>query len=198
MNNTNYALPIDQLWRPDADTFYRLGRALALFCGALALLIASGKIQVMLPTGVPFTLQTYVLVMLPMLLGARLSLGALFSYFGLGLMGLPVFAAGGGLAYFTGPTGGYLLGFVVATVLLARLTPWGQDLGKAVLAIVAAVLIIFALGFAWLTALFGAATAWSSGVQPFLLSELLKIALAVFSLKIIWAGLNARKQQEAD
>ena len=188
--NTNQTpanvLLIDHIWQSSIQPLWRN----SLLClGALALLIVSGKISVFTPFGVPLTMQTYVIVLLPMIVTARISLAAMSSYLALGLIGVPVFAAGGGLAYFVGPTAGYLVGFMGATALLARLATmgWDKQLGKALLAMLLAMLVIFACGFAWLSLLLSSpAQAWTYGVQPFIAADSLKIALAAVSLNIFW------------
>jgi biotin transport system substrate-specific component len=87
-----------------------------------------------------------------------------------------------------GPTGGYLAGFLIAAMLLGWLTTRGWD--RRILGTLAAMLlgtlVIFALGFAWLATLIGAAKAVQFGVLPFLPAAALKIALAAALLPWAW------------
>ena len=202
--NTNQTpanvLLIDHIWQSSIQPLWRN----SLLClGALALLIVSSKLSVFTPFGLPLTMQTYVIVLLPMIVTARISLAVMSSYLALGLIGVPVFAGGGGLAYFVGPTAGYLVGFMGATALLARLAimGWDKQLGKALLAMLLAMLVIFACGFAWLSILLSPAQAWTYGVHPFIAADSLKIALAAVSLNIFWrlaAKSSSSKSPEHD
>ena len=81
-----------------------------------ALLIAGSLIRIPLPGGVPFTLQVFIALLGPALLGVRGALPALL-YMILGLAGLPVFSGGGGLGYLVSPTFGYIAGFALGGVL---------------------------------------------------------------------------------
>lgn len=145
---------------------------------------------------VPLTLQTLAVLLVGGLLGPRLGVAAVTSYLALGLAGAPVFHNGlGGPALLAGPTGGYLVGFVPAAflmgvacrkgwVLLAgrrrALTRVFLLMGGAILAEVA----IYGLGLPWLafTTGQGAETAVAAGLAPFLLGDLVKMAVAVIAL----------------
>ena len=94
------------------DIFYILYTSIV---GSILLAISS-KIQIPL-TPVPVTLQTLVLLVMSMLVGWRGALGATLLYLFQGAIGLPVFAHGAGLVYLLGPTGGYLFGFIVASIV---------------------------------------------------------------------------------
>ena len=84
--------------------------AILAFAGSVFLAI-SAKFQIPF-WPVPFTLQTFVVSILGMVYGRKLAVAAVLLYLGEGAVGLPVFAGGGGLAYFAGPTAGYLLAFL--------------------------------------------------------------------------------------
>jgi biotin transport system substrate-specific component len=164
--------------------------------GILAL---SAKISV-LTVPVPITLQTLAIMALSAAYGRRLAVATVVLYLAEGLVGIPVFAygAGAGPAYLAGTTGGFLIGFVA----LAYIVGWAADRGwdrsvvKLFLAMVAAEAIVFVLGFAWLAwgALLsgevwggiGAELAWSLGIQPFILADVVKIALASFGVAAGW------------
>lgn len=150
--------------------------AVALFT---ALTAVAARIAVPLPgTVVPFTLQVAAVLLSGLLIGPRLGAASQALYLGLGLVGLPVFAVGGGAAYLLGPTGGYLLTFPAA----AALAGWGATRGGAISTILgglAGVALIHLGGWAWLTVIAGASVAFRTGVLPFLAGDLLKLALAV-------------------
>jgi biotin transport system substrate-specific component len=104
-----------------------------------------------------------------------------------------VFAGGGGLAYLVGPTGGFLVGFAAAAALIGWLVERGAGRSPQTLflAMLAGDALIFLVGFAWLTSLFGPATAWTAGVMPFVLGDLFKVTIAALLVPAA-AGLARR------
>lgn len=136
-------------------------------------------------TAVPVSLQTLMVLLSGMLLGPALGAAAQTAYLMAGAAGLPVFAAGLGVPYLFGPTGGYLLAFPAAAAVAGAVA--GQARGGAgarvallMLAGALATLTVYAGGTAQLTLLTGdAAGAIRMGVLPFLLGDLAKIAFAV-------------------
>ena len=142
---------------------------------------------------VPMTLQTLAVMLIGALLGWRLGTATVLLYLAEGAAGLPVFAGtperGLGLAYMAGPTGGYLLGFVLAAMLVGWLAErgWTRSIGRCILTMCAANLALFVPGVLWLGVLFG----WSPqlldlGVTPFIPGAILKIGLAVMCLQALW------------
>src|SRR3954465_14880485 len=115
--------PIAPLLMPNASASVPL-----LVVVAVALLTLSAKVQIPL-WPVPMTMQTYAVLVLAMGLGTRLALVSVTSYLALGAAGLPVFAGtpdhGVGIGYMLGPTGGYLAGFVLATIVCGQLAHRG-------------------------------------------------------------------------
>ncbi len=165
------------------------GRPLAWRVGAVLmgswLLAASSWAEVpMYP--VPMTLQTYALLVIAGLSGLRLSLEIVVVWLAQAAMGLPVLAGGAsGIEALVGPTGGYLLGFLVA----AGLVGWfaartGRDWLPLTASFLAAHAVILLLGFAWLASGLGAKTAFVGGVAPFLVGAFLKTLLAVATVKL--------------
>ena len=181
------SLLVDHLWSPTQTSWNRV-RSLVLIFAAILLLTVSAKTQVAIAFQVPMTLQTMVLVLLPMILRRDQSIMAISGYLALGASGMPVFSQGGGIAYFGGPTGGYLCGFFVATVLLSGLAQrgWDKKIYLAFPAMLAANSVILLCGFSWLAMQIGAERAWFMGVAPFLLTDALKVALAACTLSILW------------
>ena len=151
---------------------------LALF--GTFLLAISSKVQ--LPFWpVPMTMQTFVIFLIGMTYGVRLSFVTVALYLFEGAAGLPVFASGGGIAYLIGPTAGYLYGMLFASVAISYLANLGfsKTYFKATLSLVAGSIIIFSIGIIYLGSIIGYEKAIAAGLFPFIPSELFKIALAV-------------------
>ena len=132
---------------------------------------------------VPMTMQTFVVLFLGMALGYKIGLLTVSLYLFEGIVGLPVFAGspekGIGLVYFTGPTMGYLIGFLIA-VSLAGYFKYEKNFIYTFIKLLFAVSFIYIFGLLWLGYLIG----WDKpifkfGVQPFLLAELFKLLLLV-------------------
>jgi len=169
------------------------GRRVVLVIGGSLLLALSARLKI--PLGaVPFTMQTFVVLVLGMVYGPRLAAATLLAYFGEGALGLPVFAGGGGLAYFTGPTAGFLLAFLPAAALLGALAErgWGRTFATTVAAMLLGTAVIFAGGLAWLGHLIGLQKALAVGFLPFIASESAKILLAALALPACWRLLRGR------
>lgn len=148
---------------------------------------------------VPLTMTTFVVIGLGLALGSRLGSAAVALYLVQGALGLPVFAGtpekGIGLAYMMGPTGGYLLGYLLAAFAAGTLAERGMDRSplSAFLAAIIASAIIYVPGVLWLGALFGwdqPILAW--GLTPFILGDATKAALAAAVFPATWAMI-ARK-----
>lgn len=148
------------------------------------LLILSAKIQIPF-WPVPMTMQTFVVLMLGAVLGARAGAAAVALYLFEGGLGFAVFAGtperGIGLAYMYGPTGGYLFGFLVAALAvgIASDKGWMKSLTGNFVWMLAGHAIMLALGVAWLSYLIGFNAAVVSGLHPFWLATALKTAIAV-------------------
>ena len=155
-----------------------LNIVLALF-GTLLLAISS-KIQVPF-WPVPMTMQTFVIFLIGMTYGVRLSFATVALYLFEGAAGLPVFASGGGIAYLTGPTAGYLYGMLFASVAISYLANLGfsKTYVKATLSLLVGSIVIFSIGIIYLGSIIGYQKAIAAGLLPFIPSELFKIALAV-------------------
>lgn len=171
--------PLFAAWSPAAR------RVLAIAVGALLMTLAA-RVALPVPgTAVPLTLQDLTALALGGVLGPVAGAGALVAYLGLGAMGLPVFAGGGGtLAYLLGPTGGYLMAFPLAAwtagALSGRVSP-----ARALLGAMCGMVVIHAGGVAWLALQTGdGSAALRLGSLPFVATGLVKAALA--------AGLTVR------
>ena len=165
---------------------------LVIILGSLALTI-SAKIKIPFYP-VPMTMQTFVVMLLGLAFGYKIGLATVSLYLLEGIAGLPVFSnspeKGVGLVYFTGPTMGYLIGFLSATLIAGTISS-NDNLLKIIFKLLLSVSTIYILGVLWLGTLIG----WNKpilefGVYPFLLAEIFKLALLVIISKKI---INLRK-----
>ena len=153
----------------------------------VAAMVIGARISVPLPiTPVPMTLQVPVVLLAGAVLGPAAGLSAVLAYLALGASGAPVFAAGGGLAYLLGPTGGYLVSFPLAAWLTGMLARPGAGGWRVALAIVAGVLTVHAGGMAWLMVLSGQGVVevLSLSFLPFLVGDVVEIALVWTALRL--------------
>ncbi len=184
------------LWRP-AVRKRALTYDISLVIGASLLIALLAQIRFILPfSPVPITGQTLGVLLIGTVLGSKRGAIAMGAYLLQGISGLPVFAGGGlGLAYLLGPTGGYLLGFIPAAFVCGLLAEKGMDrhIVTTLLAMVVGTGIIFACGFAWLSAFVGPAKALVMGVYPFVIGAVLKIGIAGSLLPMAWKFVGNRK-----
>ncbi len=165
---------------------------LIIFLSSIALTI-SAKIKIPFYP-VPMTMQTFMVLFLGISLGYKIGLLAVCLYLFEGIIGLPVFSnspeRGIGIVYFTGPTMGYLIGFILAC-FLASLVKVKDNYLIIFLKLIFSVSTIYILGILWLGTIIG----WDKpiielGVAPFLLAEIFKISILTLLAKKI---LNIRK-----
>lgn len=167
---------------PDRRLARLLGEAGLVVAGSLVIAL-SAKAKV--PLGVvDMSLQTLAILVIAGLYGFRLGTATILAYLAEGMAGLPVFQGtpekGIGLAYMVGPTGGYLLGFVAMTMIAgwAADRGWGRRPFRLALAMFLGEVVMLLLGAAWLAWLFGVDKAIAWGVGPFVLTDMVKVALA--------------------
>ena len=161
---------------------------LIIFLGSVLLAI-SAKIKIPFYP-VPMTMQTFVVLFFGISFGYKIALATVSLYLIEGILGLPVFSnspeRGIGLAYFTGPTMGYLIGFLTAC-FLASYIKISDNYLIIITKLILSVSSIYILGILWLGTLIG----WDKpifelGVAPFLLAEVFKISLlAILTKKIL-------------
>ena len=160
---------------------------MVIILGSLILTI-SAKIKIPFYP-VPMTMQTFVVLLLGLSFGYKIALATVGLYLLEGIFGLPVFSnspeKGIGIAYFTGPTMGYLVGFLVASFFAGYLN-FKTNIFLIFLKLIFSVSFIYIFGIIWLGTLIG----WDKpiiqlGVTPFLIAELLKILLLTFLTKKI-------------
>lgn len=187
-------------------------RRLVLVMVAVGLLTASAYLSVPFYP-VPLTMQTLAVLLIGGLLGPTLGASSVAGYLALGAAGAPVFHNGlGGAAVLVGPTGGYLVGFLAAVFVMGTAVRWASRIARAdsvrhdvsspddratglagwaalgvlVVGVLAATASVYAVGVPWLAVFTGSglATAFTVGVVPFLLGDLLKAAVAVAALRL--------------
>ena len=160
---------------------------LAIILGSLALTI-SAKIKIPFYP-IPMTMQTFVVLFLGVSLGFKIGLASVGLYLLEGIIGLPVFSnspeKGVGLIYFTGPTMGYLIGFLTASYLASKINR-NDNFLLVLTKLTIATSTIYILGLLWLGTLIG----WDKpifalGAKPFLLAEIFKVVLLALITKQI-------------
>ncbi|HSO46922.1 MAG TPA: biotin transporter BioY [Rhizobiaceae bacterium] len=174
------------------NTVTRFAWLAFLALAGTAIITLSAKVQVPF-WPVPATLQTLAIFAIAAAYGRNLAVATMALYLMQGAAGLPVFAGtpekGIGLAYMAGPTGGYLVGFVV----MAAIAGWAADRGwsRNPLKLGAAMLvgesIMLVLGALWIGYLFGAEKMIAWGVGPFIVTDLVKLALAAMLVPALWS-----------
>ncbi|WP_421852736.1 biotin transporter BioY [Oricola sp.] len=189
----NRALPQERLLRFATMAF--------LVLAGSALIAIAGQVKVpMWP--VPTTLQTLAIFTIAAAYGRNLAIATLLAYLAEGAMGLPVFTNGGGLGYFAASaTTGYLVGFVIA----AAITGWAADHGfsRKPFALfgfnLAGTTIIILIGALWIAfhPAYGVEKAWIWGVGPFMISDVIKAALAAALVPAIWSLFARRSKGSA-
>ena len=167
----------------------RIRDLLLITAGALLVALLA-QVRIPLPfTPVPLTGQTFAVLLVGAALGSRRGLASLSLYSLIGALGLPVFAGGAaGTSYAFGPTGGYLLGFIVAAYVTGLLAERGleRSIRTSILPFLAGTLVIYALGAGWLSVQFGLEKALALGVLPFIVGDAIKLALAAIALPAAW------------
>ncbi|MBU3642544.1 MAG: biotin transporter BioY [Candidatus Nanopelagicaceae bacterium] len=168
-----------------------ISKGLLVFGGAL-FLAALAQVVIPVPgSPVPVTGQTLGVLLLATAYGANLGAATFALYLLIGLAGAPVFAnQGHGIERLIGPTGGYLVGMLIASWVLGALAgrKWDQRFLSAITTMFIGNVIIFTFGLIWLHEYTGKDWAWtfSAGLTPFIFGEILKIVIAGTSLPALW------------
>lgn len=159
----------------------------------LGTLIVSVLAQVKIPlpfTPVPLTGQTFAVLLVGATLGSKRGALSMLLYIALGAFGLPLFAGGAsGLAYLSGATLGYLIGFVIAAYVIGLLAERGleQSVRTSLLPFLIGTGIIYICGVAWLTVVLGSLSkAVTAGLFPFLIGDAIKLLAASLLLPAAW------------
>lgn len=130
-------------------------------------------------TPVPLALQNSVVLLIAVLLGAKRGTAATFAFLAQGAMGLPVFSNGAaGFGIFLGPTGGYLMGYLVASFVVGYLAERGKSPRSIFTALLAGNGIIYLMGASYLGTFVGLDKAFALGVAPFLVGDFFKFLIS--------------------
>ena len=157
----------------------------ALFVAILA------QVKIPLPfTPVPLTGQTFAVLLATAVLGSKRGAASMAFYITLGAFGLPVFAGGAaGIAYLSGATLGYLIGFVIAAYVVGLLAERGleRNIRTSILPFLTGTVIIYVCGVSWLTILLGSfGKAVAVGLLPFVVGDVIKLVAAAIALPAAW------------
>lgn len=193
----------DHLWQAEGTA--KAIKRVALVIAGIAFLAIAAKISIFVPPSpVPVTLGTFAVLSLAAAYGPRLGLVTILGYMAVGMLGFDVFAGSGaekyGLTYMMGTTGGYLAGYVLATLALglAATRGWDRDPIKMAGAMLIGNALIYVLGLAWLYVLITGGMfdptkhasavdqtlAW--GLTPYLIGDAMKLALAAVLFPLLW------------
>jgi len=165
---------------------------IALVVGGVAFLALMAQIAVPVPgSPVPVTGQTLGALLLGSAYGASLGFTTIASYLLVGFIGAPVFASGAhGFSRITGATGGYLVGMLLASLITGYLAgrKWDQKIFTVIPTMLIGDLVIFSAGLLWLHHSLHAswATTFKFGFTPFILGEVIKIAIASTAMPTLW------------
>ena len=186
---------IADIWRPSEEIKAFLYDISLIFCGsifiALSAWLAVGWLAVGWP--VPFTMQTFAVLMIGALFGANRASAAVLLYLFEGAAGLPVFSHGqAGISVFMGPTGGYLIGFLIAAYITGLLAQrgWDRRFISTAFAMLIGNIFIYTFGILRLTVLVGFDSALKTGLYPFIAGAIIKIILAAGLLPTGWKIIN--------
>ncbi len=170
-----------------------------LAAGGVAFLSLMAQIALPIPgSPVPVTGQTLGALLIGASYGRALGASTFAFYIALGVAGAPVFSQQGhGIAKLVGPTGGYLIGMFLATVALSFLASkkWDKKISTAIVAMLIGQLLIFIPGLIWLQQSTGKDWAWTinAGLTPFIIGEIIKLAIAASTLPMLWRVVDKRR-----
>jgi biotin transport system substrate-specific component len=178
---------------PQSGTALRVKQAVLVVLG-IALLTIMAQIKVPVPgSPVAINMGTFAVLSIGAAYGARLGLTTILGYMLIGALGFDVFQSStadlNGLSYMMGGTGGYLVGYVLATLALGALAHrgWDRSVKWMALAMIIGNVLIYVPGLLWLGTLYGwdkPILAW--GLTPFLIGDVIKLALAAMVLPALW------------
>ena len=182
--------------RPILGLSARASAGLVLIAG-VALMTLAAKTQIPF-WPVPMTLHTLAVMAFAVALGPRMATAIMVAYLAAGAAGLPVFSnapeRGVGLAYMVGPTGGYLLGYLLACPLVGALASGRGTLGRLG-AMLLGLVPIYGFGVIWLTTFVPSSEVVAFGFTPFILGDLVKIALVAAGALAVSAWMRRRQER---
>lgn len=200
----------ETFWTAEGTTL-RIKQALLVVAGILMLTLAA-KIKLPVPPSpVPVNLGTFAVLTIGAAYGPRLGLTTILGYMIIGALGFDIFtnstADKNGISYMMGTTGGYLVGFVVATLVLglAARKGWDRSVPMMAVAMFIGSALIYVFGLAWLFYLISSGMfqpeKYSSvldqtltwGITPFLIGDAMKLALAALLLPALWKFIGSAR-----
>jgi biotin transport system substrate-specific component len=185
---SSYALPLAVAASPSRS----LAAKIALAVGGAGLIAACAQISIPLPfTPVPITGQTFAVLLVGSALGLILGMASTTLYLVAGIAGAPIYADGAhGWSVITSASGGYLVGFVVASVLVGGLAhlKWDRRFGTASASMLAGNVTIYLIGLPWLAVVLdtGLDKTLEYGLYPFVVGDMVKLYLASALLPAAW------------
>ena len=195
MTTTTHNSVLAEAILPLTGQSMRVKQIILVIAGIAALALAA-KIKIpMIP--VPITMGTFAVLSIGAAYGIRLGLATIIGYMFIGALGFDVFAGSSadtfGLTYMMGGTGGYLVGYVLATLALgwAARAGWDRSVPMMAFAMLLGNVLIYVPGVAWLGVLYGfdqPILAW--GLTPFLIGDALKLVLAALLVPAVWKMLG--------
>ncbi|MGJ8587987.1 MAG: biotin transporter BioY [Yoonia sp.] len=183
---------LTEAFGPSTGTALRIKQAAMVVLG-IAFMAIMAKVKVpMWP--VPITMGTFAVLTIGATYGPRLGLATIMGYMIIGALGFDVFAGStaetAGLTYMMGGTGGYLVGYIMATLALgfAARAGWDRSVLMMGVALLVANALIYLPGVAWLSVLYGNSLTWAVevGLVPFLIGDALKLGLAALLVPGLW------------
>lgn len=176
--------------KPVETRFALSPRTMLTIITGTVLMTLAAKVQIPF-WPVPMTLHTMAVMAFAVAFGPRIAVSIFLAYLAAGAVGFPVFSGsperGIGLAYMVGPTGGYLVGYLVASWLVGALADGKGTLGRAG-AMLAGMVPVYAIGMAWLALYVPASQLLAIGVLPFLLGDLVKIGVVAAGSMVLPAS----------
>ena len=199
MTTTTHNSVLAEVILPLTGQAMRVKQIILVIAGIAALAVAA-KIKIpMIP--VSMTMGTFAVLSIGAAYGMRLGLVTIIGYMLIGALGFDVFAGSSaetfGITYMMGGTGGYLVGYVLAVLALgyAARQGWDRSIGKMALAMVLGNVLIYVPGLVWLAVLYGTdAPIFTWGLTPFLLGDLVKLALAALLLPSVWGLVGSARK----
>ena len=199
MTTTTHNSVLAEVILPLTGQAMRVKQIILVIAGIAALAVAA-KIKIpMIP--VPMTMGTFAVLSIGAAYGMRLGLVTIIGYMFIGALGFDVFAGSSvetfGITYMMGGTGGYLVGYVLAVLALgyAASQGWDRSIGKMAFAMVLGNVLIYVPGLVWLAVLYGTdAPIFTWGLTPFLLGDLVKLALAALLLPSVWGLVGSARK----
>ena len=171
---------------------------ISLILTGTVFLAVMAQISIPIPgSPVPLTGQTLGVLLLGTAYGAGLGFSTIAFYLLMGMAGAPIFSSGtSGIERIVGPTGGYLVGMLISSLVLGALAgrKWDQKIRTVIPTMIIGNSIIFAVGLFWLYQYTGQSWSWTleKGFTPFIFGEILKIAIASTALPAVWKYVSKR------